>query len=291
MLYSQVALAAGAALLGAQDAHAFFLWWPFSRPVISPHAFTGCIKRTSTWTSIFTSSAPDAATCVANCARLSDMAYWSRTSGVCKCGSTPNALGIFDFSFQPYVSGNEGECGSNYESYMITQYGFLGCANRVDVSNAVTIGSSGRMSSAFESCRPADQVMVFKYGEPRRTRWSAYCFDPTAPPGVDDYDPVTCSGNTYFLYGNAPPEVQRSATARRRGAPDGLPAPWCPQGHTPCQIDEDESLGYECVDVERDGNQCGGCALGVYGSSSTVGGAECGDKADCHAGKCVAHAL
>jgi hypothetical protein len=68
MLYSQVALAAGAALLAAQDAHAFFLWWPFSRPVISPFAFTGCIKRTSTWTSIFTASAPDAASCVVSLA-------------------------------------------------------------------------------------------------------------------------------------------------------------------------------------------------------------------------------
>ncbi|BEJ13112.1 hypothetical protein CspHIS471_0302860 [Cutaneotrichosporon sp. HIS471] len=163
MLYSQVALAAGAALLAAQDANAFFLWWPFSQPIISPYAFTGCIKRTSTWTSIFTSSAPDAGSCVANCARLGDMAYWSRTSRVCKCGSTPNALGFFDFSFQPYVTGNEGECGSNYESYMITEFGFLGCANTVDTHNAVTIGSSSRMSSAFEACRPSDQVMVFKY--------------------------------------------------------------------------------------------------------------------------------
>lgn len=64
MLYSQVALAAGAALLAAQDAHAFFIWWPFSEPVISPFAFTGCIKRTSTWTSFFTASAPNPTMCV-----------------------------------------------------------------------------------------------------------------------------------------------------------------------------------------------------------------------------------
>ncbi|BEI82269.1 hypothetical protein CcaverHIS002_0301370 [Cutaneotrichosporon cavernicola] len=288
MLYSQVALAAGAALLAAQDANAFFLWWPFSRPIISPHAFTGCIKRTSTWTSIFTASAPDAGSCVANCARISDMAYWSRNSRVCKCGSTPNALGIFDFSFQPYVTGNEGECGSNYESYMITEFGFLGCANTVDTRNAVTIGSSSRMSSAFEACRPADQVMVFEYGEPRRTRWSAYCFDPEAPPIVEEYDPIKCHGSAYFLYGNAPPPSKRSAS-RRRGAPNGLPAPWCPEGRTPCQIHEDESFGYECVDIESDGNQCGGCALGVYGGNSTQG-VDCGEKATCNAGKCVPNA-
>lgn len=218
------------------------------------------------------------------------MAYWSRTSNVCKCGRTPNALGFLDFSFQPYVSGNEGQCGSNYESYMITEFGFLGCARKVDVSNAATISSNSRMSTAFDACRANDQVMVFKYGEPRRTRWSAYCFDPEAPPEVEEYDPIKCDGNTYFLYGNPPPAAKRDAVARRRGAPDGLPAPWCPKGRTPCQIDDDESLGYECIDIESDGGQCGGCAIGVYGGNSTAPGDYCGAKATCAAGKCVPHA-
>lgn len=231
----------------------------------------------------------------ANCASRNAMAYWRASNGLCKCGSSPNPGGILDFSFNPYVPGNPGECGNNYESYVITTYGFLGCANDVQVSNAVSSSSSILLINPFRTCDPATQIMAFKYGTPSRTRWTAYCFSPTNPPNVAEYDPVQCSGSSYFLYGPNPgPQPSARAVSAKRAAARRdadlavLAHPWCPAGTTPCQVDEDESLGYECVDTDSELAQCGGCAIGEFGlNGSNVTGVDCGDRATCSAGKCL----
>lgn len=174
----------------------------------------------------------------------------------------------------------------------MTPYGFLGCANEVDVSNQVSSSSGSLLINPFKSCDPTNQLMVFKYGTPKRTKWSASCFSPEKPPNVADYDPVQCNGGTYYLYGPTPPEGVHDVAARRSAAlsidEDILAHPWCPAGHTPCKVDADESLGYECVDIDSESAQCGGCALGEYGLNvGNATGVDCGDKASCAAGKCI----
>ncbi|KAL1413827.1 hypothetical protein Q8F55_001611 [Vanrija albida] len=200
--------------------------------------------------------------------------FWNPMEQRCACNFYWQWPG-YDTASDPSLCGTTNT--NDYQGYFTkTTFTSVSCADTqtLDPRDA---GSAKQLSVEPHVCSSLCASYKYMILHPNiNTYYSAYydCQCANYPP--TDTPTTVCAQQTYFLYTH-PPEAQASALPRKRAAARALELqrlleanPHCPVGYDACNVSNDPSHGYECINTNEELESCGGCRFGRYGNTNAT---------------------